>query len=281
LPRISPNHTEASLVFFSDFSWHYLTPIFGKQVIAIAIIGVIWGLLNKQKVAAVIMGWVVLLFLIANLDALNLPGGSFVNNSSVTIMLFMPLSIMAGYLLEQIYTLWRRILNGRGRYLFALVFTIMPIVVSLLGSQQMISILNPATLLSRQEDLAAIKWIDENILDDNVILINPFSWGYGLFSGNDGGGWIPALAGNQTMPPPVLYGLGSDTKKSNINQICQEVIRFGSSPDELWKYLIENNLNYIYIGARGGYISPNALASNPHFEALYHQDNTWFFHILP
>lgn len=281
LPRMRPNHSEASLVFFSDFSWHYLTPIFGKQVIALAILGIIWGLLNKQKVAAVMIGWVLLLFLIANLDALNLPGGSFVNNSSVTIMLFIPLSVMAGFIIEKIFNLWKEYFIGYMRYFFIIAVIIFSTIVSISGSRQMISILNPTTLLSRQEDLAALKWIDENIPDDNVILINPFSWGYGLFAGNDGGGWIPTIAGNQTIPPPVLYGLGSEMNKSNINQICQEVIRIGTSPDDLWKYLTENNIYYIYIGARGGVISPHNLEASSHFESIYHRENTWLFHILP
>ncbi len=281
LPRMGPNHSEASLVFFSDFSWHYLTPIYGKQVIALASLGVIWGLINKNKVTAVVIGWVLLLFLIANLDALNLPGGSFVNNSSVTIMLFMPLSVMAGFLIEKIYTSWKYYFIGYARYFVIIAFFIFSTIATISGSRQMISIINPSTLLSRQEDLSAINWIDENIPDDNVILINPFSWGYGLFAGNDGGGWIPTIAGNQTIPPPVLYGLGSVTNKSNINQICQEVIRIGTSPDNLWKYLIENNINYIYIGARGGVISPHNLEASSHFESIYHQDYTWLFHILP
>jgi len=284
LPRINPQHTETSIAFFSDFSWDYLTPIFGKQVIVLAILGVIWGLINKQKVAAVITIWIILLFLVANFDALHLPGGSFVNDSSVAIMLFLPLSLMAGYSAEQVFMvliLWRQVFSGFSGYLVALIFIVATIVVSLSGAQQMVSILNPATLLSRQEDLVAIKWIDVNIPDENVILINSFPWGYGLFAGNDGGGWISTLAGNQTMPPPVLYGLGSDSRKSTINQVCHEVLRIGTSPDALWKYLTSNNINYIYIGARGGSISPYALASNPHFDKIYNLDDTWLFHILP
>ncbi len=281
LPRIIPAHSEASLNFFSDFSWHYLTPVFGKQVIVIAIIGAAWALLNKQKLASTIIGWVFLLFFLANFDALNLPGGSFINNSSVTIMLFMPLSVMAGHLIEQLISHWRYIFNDRGHYLVVLALLIPIAYMTMKGSQQLISILNPSTLLSRQSDLTAIQWIDQNIPDDKLILINPFSWGYGLFAGSDGGAWIPALAGNQTIPPPVLYGLGSDTQKTYINQACQEIIRLGTSPDKLWDYLMAMNIEYIYVGARGGFISPETLSSNPHFEPIYHQENTWLFYLLP
>ena len=58
VPRLAPTATEASLNFFGDFSWHYLTPIFGKQVIILAVIGVLWALLRKQLLAGAIIGWV-------------------------------------------------------------------------------------------------------------------------------------------------------------------------------------------------------------------------------
>jgi hypothetical protein len=41
------------------------------------------------------------------------------------------------------------------------------------------------------------------------------------------------------------------------------------------------NIEYIYVGARGGFISPETLSSNSHFEPIYHQENTWLFYLLP
>ena len=32
---------------------------------------------------------------------------------------------------------------------------------------------------------------------DATVLINPFTWGYGLYAGNDGGFWISPLAGRK------------------------------------------------------------------------------------
>ena len=281
LPRVSPNNASASLNFFSDFSWHYLTPIFGKHVIAMAALGILWALYKNNALAGTIVGWVVLLFFLANLSALNLPGGSFINNSSVTIMLFMPLSVAAGYLIDQVAVLWNKLITNRSSFIVYLTILAITAIPSLKGSQQLLSILNPTTLLSRQADLTAINWIDDNIPDEEIILINPFFWGYGLFAGSDGGAWISTIAGNQTVPPPVLYGLGSETQKEYTNQICSEVIRLGSSPEELWNYLLSTDIEYIYTGARGGVISSASLSDNPHFEVVYHRQNTWLFRIIP
>jgi len=281
LPRIAPLQSAEAIPFFSDFSWQYLDTALGKQSLVLAIIGLGWAVLHNRKIAFHIIGWVGSLFFLSNLDALRLPGGAFVNNSSVTIMLFVPIAITGGYLLSQSIELWEKVIPVRYQP-FSFYFLISLLVISTgIGTGLLLSILNPGTILTRQADFRALQWIDLNISDDRSILINPFAWGYGLYTGADGGAWIPALAGNPTIPPPVLYGLGSETEKSSINQLSSDVFRLGNSPDELWRYLIASNIEYIYVGARGGPIFPSSLAENAHFQVLYHEDNTWVFHVSP
>ena len=281
LPRSAPINPEGSVKLFSDFSWHYLTPALGKQAIVLAGIGWLWSVLRKHKIALIIPGWIILLFFLANLGALNLPGGSFINNSSVAIMLFMPISVTGGYIIDQLYQSWKSIIPKRMQNLFILVTLLIVLSTSVYGACQLITILNPATILSHEADLAAIAWIDQNIRDEEVILINPFSWGYGLYAASDGGGWIPALAGNPTIPPPVLYGLGQRDQIGFTNLVSETVIRLGNSPDELWTYLSSLNIEYIYIGVRGGPIFANNLIANSHFEVLYNIGNTWVLHLQP
>lgn len=281
LPRSAPINPEGSVRLFSDFSWHYLTPALGKQALVLAGIGWLWSVLRKHKIALMIPGWTILLFFLANLGALNLPGGSFINNSSVAIMLFMPISVTGGYIIDQLYQSWKSIIPKRMYILFILVMFLIVLSTSVYGARQLITILNPATILSHEADITAIAWIDQNIRDEEVILINPFSWGYGLYAAADGGGWIPALAGNPTIPPPVLYGLGQRDQIGFTNQVSETVIRLGNSPDELWAYLSSINIEYIYIGVRGGPIFPNNLLANSHFEVLYNIGNAWVLHLLP
>jgi hypothetical protein len=281
LPRITPIQTTEPIRFFSDFSWQYLTAAFGKQTLVMTALGMIWALIQNRKLVLVLTTWVVFLFFLANFDALNLPGGRFINNSSVTIMLFIPISMAGGYLLSQICELWETAIPRRLHIIFYFGLLVGVIGSALLGAQQLLPIINPSTILSRKSDLSAIRWIDLNIPDDQTILINPFAWGYGLYAGSDGGAWIPALAGNPTIPPPVLYGLGPETEISRINQICEDIFRYSNSPDELWNSLVVSNIEYIYIGARGGPLSANSLASNTHFMVIFQSNNTWVFQVLP
>jgi len=119
--------------------------------------------------------------------------------------------------------------------------------------------------------------VGENVPSTETILINPFLWGYGFYSGQDGGAWIPALAERATMPPPVLYGLGTPEHIREVNEICRQAIEDSHDPQALYDLLQANNIRYIYLGARGGTISPQALRDSPLFELIYDRDGVRIF----
>jgi hypothetical protein len=265
--------------FFQDFSWAFLTTAFGKQTLVIAGLGLVWSLLERKRFAYVLMVWVILLFLIANFDALQIPGGGLLNSTSVEIMLFIPISMLGGYFIDLLINYWKEFLPQKSKYLFLGVICIVTLWVAYSGAKQLIAIINPITILSRNADLPAIEWVEKNIPVDEPIVINPFAWGYGLYAGSDGGYWISPLSGRSTLPPPVLYGLGSGSKL--IKEQSQKVLNLGSNPDSLWDFLITNQYQYIFIGAKGGVLSPEKLSSNGHYTNIYNKDDVWIFKIKP
>ena len=93
--------------FFQDFSWGFLTSALGKQTLIIACLGLLWGLIKRERFTYIFLLWTFLLFLVANFNALHLPGGGLISNLSVEIMLFMPISILGGYFLDQIIIHWK------------------------------------------------------------------------------------------------------------------------------------------------------------------------------
>jgi hypothetical protein len=144
---------------------------------------------------------------------------------------------------------------------------------------QLLTIINPITILSRNSDLPAIDWISKNIPEKETIVINPFLWGYGFYAGSDGGFWISPLAGRATLPPPVLYGMGPGSKK--VIEQSQIVINDSSNPLALGEFLSLNQLHYVYIGAKGGVLSAEKLTNSGLFKIIYHQDGVWIFSIKP
>ncbi|MFZ2098630.1 MAG: hypothetical protein WAV05_18515 [Anaerolineales bacterium] len=266
-----------SVAFFQDFSWPYLTSAFGKQSLALGGLGLLWGLIRRQRFAFMLLFWVLILFFLANMAALKLPGGGLISNASVEIMLFIPISILGGYFFDQILAHWKDLLPNK------LIIPAMGIIfiflgfISYMGARQLIPIINPVTILSRSADLPAIQWINDHLPLDNTIVINPFAWGYGLYAGSDGGYWISPLSGRQTLPPPVLYGLGKEA--GEINQLSQDIISLSSDPASFRELLISRQLQYIYTGEKGGVISPEKLVSSGLFNMLYHQEGVWILSV--
>ncbi len=267
------------LSFFQDFSWGFLTTALGKQTLVIACLGTLWGLIMREKSTYTLLIWTFLLFLVANFNALHLPGGGLISNLSVEIMLFMPISILGGYFLDQIIVHWNNIIPEHFHRLFVgLCFTLL-MFVAFLGARQLVTIINPITILARNADLPAIEWVSENIPENETIVINSFAWGYGNYAGSDGGYWISPLSGRLTLTPPVLYGLGAD--RNRINRLSQELISISTEVISIRDFMVTNQLRYIYIGAKGGLLSPEKLSTSGLFNILYQQDGVWIFILKP
>lgn len=266
---------------FSDFSWSYLTAALGKLSLGLAGGGLLVGLLRRRAFALHLPLWAGLMFLAANLAAWGLPGGTFINNTSVEILLFMPLAALGGYLSGEALRAGLKYLPRRGGWAYAAVFLAAGAALAVAGARQILPILNPATLLLREADSPAIAWIEQNVPAGETVLINPFAWGYNIYAGSDGGAWIIPLAGRKTLPPPVLYGLSASGDKINrINEIIRQALDLSQKPAELHAYLLSQGIHYIFIGARGGAFSPRLLSASPLFETRYAQEGAWVFQLI-
>lgn len=278
LPMVNTPIT-TSVPFFQDFSWSYLTSALGKQSLVLAGLGLLWGMIKLRKFTFILILWIVILFFLGNMASLRIYGGGLISTSSVEIMLFIPISIFGGYFIDQILVSWKDLIPKQLIRPSLIFLLFLSGVIAFLGAKQLVGILNPITILSRNADLPAIKWVSEHIPQNETIVINPFAWGYGLYGGGDGGFWISPLSGRVTLPPPVLYGLGSESNK--IIQQSQQVITLSPDPSAFWEFLNSQRLNYVYVGAKGGVIPPEKLASSGLFTLIYHQDGVWIFSVKP
>lgn len=281
LPKLSPPKTTQA-VLLQDFSWRFLTTAYGKQTIVLFSLGMVWVIIKKIRLALTMIIWIALLLFMANLEALRLPGGGFITGTSVVIMLFIPISLAGGYFLGELTARWNRLflpVHKPFRVLFWIVIISAVSWIAALGAQQLIPILNPITTLSRSADREAMKWISQNIPADSSFMINPFSWGFGLYAGNDGGYWISPITGNLTLPPPALYGLGTEDTINRINNSTQISIDPQTSPQQLSELMVANQLDYIYLGKRGGPLSSTKLLQSGIFETVYSSDGVWILHL--
>ncbi len=265
---------------FDGFAWVFLNSALGQYALVLSALGLIWGIIKRRWFTLTLVLWVVMLFILANLAHWGLPGSVLINNLSVEITLFIPISVLGGYLFSELFKKGRRVipLSWHKWYYLGVGFT--SIVIGLIGARQLLPILNPITFLFREADRPALNWLEENIPEGETVLINPFAWGYGLYAGQDGGYWASTLAGHRTIPPPVLYGLSNTPEDiQQINKLSQQVIENGDNAETLHELMIEAGIQYVFTGARGGAISPRALLDSQLFELLYDKDGTWTFRV--
>ncbi len=277
LPSIAWSQSASTKPFF-DFSWNLLTSARGIYSLVIALAGFIWAILNRKIFAWVLFIWLAIMFFLANLNVWRLPGSNFINNTSVIISLFLPISVLCGYIISWLLSGWYHWIPEHIKKLFLIGIVVISILLGWLTSKPLLAIVNPTTSLFRELDRSALIWIDNNIPTGETIFINPFAWGYGLFAGNDGGFWISPLSEKPTLPPPVLYGLDLINMR-NINIMCSKVIQSNGDPQILYELMLENEIRYLYIGAKGGLLSPEKLQQSKKFQVLYNNQTTWVFQI--
>jgi hypothetical protein len=266
---------------FSGFSWSFINPAFGKYALGLAGLGLLWGLYQRQAFSMVIALWVGLLLVAGNLGVFSIPGAALITNLSVAIMLFMPVSILSGYLIAWVITGWTAVIPSRWKPVYISLAILLIGSVSLLAARALMPILNPGTILYRQADTPGIDWLKEHTPQEATVVVNPFLWGYELYAGLDGGYWISPLALRQTIPPPVLYGLNyAERSFVQIGKLSQEIIQNVKNPERLHQLLVNNSVEYIFIGARGGPLSPSTLNSSALFQNLYTQDGVYIFKVI-
>jgi hypothetical protein len=264
---------------FRDFSWRYLTGGLGAYLLVLAAVGLAWAMLHRRRFALTLLIWVGLLFCLAGLGVWGLPGAGLVNFVSVEIALFLPLSVLGGYLAGQVVAAWRVGLPPRWRWALHLGAGLLAGGMVLWGAGAMLPLLNVDTVLFRQADGPAIRWIRDNAPADAVFLINPMPWSAYMYAGHDGGYWIGPLAGRQTLPPPALYGLGSARQIQAINELCAAVLSRSTDAQALWELLREHHIGYVYSGARGGVLSTRSLAGSDLFSLVYSREGVQIWQV--
>ena len=262
---------------FSQIPWHFLKPGMGETALIMAGIGLLLGVILLKRFPITILLWTGTIYLLANMGIFKLPGSGFVNPVSMEITLFMPIAISGGFAIGGILEILDKFAPQRWKVAPRVLLVILGGGASVLGAQRLLPTLNPITFLAREADFPAINWISENIPKGEAILINPTGWGYGLYMGQDGGYWISSLTEHQTLPPPVLYGLGKPDENKRINQLIESVLPIGEDAAALWELLQSENIHFVYTGGRGGILSPQALMESELFEVRYQQEGTWVF----
>jgi hypothetical protein len=256
-------------------------------------VSIIWGLWRREKGVALISLWSILILLAANPQWLRLPGEGALSNFAVFIAAYIPVSVLAGYLLGQLTSYKLKSESAPKSFALALLISMFVFAVGLWGAHERLSDLQvmPDALVTRP-DIQAAEWIQENTPQDARFLVNSFfAYGDTLIVGSDGGWWLPLLARRQTTLPPINYGSEGGPRPDYtlwVNSLTAEIQNKGIAHPDVLALLHARGVAYVYVGQRQGRVNyggpymlePKQLLASPNFRLVFHQDRVWVFEIV-
>src|SRR5205085_9913137 len=134
------------------------------------------------------------------------------------------------------------------------VLTWIVVILALWAIPGMLNIVNPITVLVEPGDMSAMDWIRSNVPANATFLVNERLWLPPIYSGTDGGYWIPNLTGRRTTMPIVFYILGPRPSWHDDVNVLAQTIASGPEPDsrDFLTLLRARGVTHVYIGAKGG-----------------------------
>ena len=246
--------------------WHYfwtlVGPYSGYMVLALAALGMIVGL-SRSKARGFAL-WGLLVGLMALPLGLHLAP---FRSDHFAIVLFLPACGFAAYSLEwaseQHKRLWRPAVLSSG-------ITALVAFMLIFGAQANNNVINSDTVLVEQADAAALQWIDTHTPPDARFFINTTPWGYELYRGVDGGGWILPSTGRWSLAPTIFYSFGGDKAfTAQMSAWAERAARLQTCSEEFWALVQEANLQYVYLHEGKGSLQPSALQGCADLKQLY------------
>lgn len=258
-----------------------------RQLLIVAGVGAVWGLVRRRGEIILIPIWVGLWLLVANLHLLGLRDIWLVHNSSVVISFWLPMGVLCGWLLGDLIDLLVKGLRRLSKHavweqLLSLGAAGSILVLAGWGSWRMVDVVNPVTVLTTPDDIRAIEWARDNLPGKAYFLINTRQWQGELRAGSDGGYWLPILAKRAVNLPCVLYHQGTSGYREAVNDLARTVEEAESlDVPELRERLEQEGITHVFVGGCGGRLMPKELDPSPYYQLRYSLGPVRIYEFVP
>jgi hypothetical protein len=272
-------------------AWLDLTSYISVTILIACIISLITSLIRKNWAVASLGLWVFFLGLIVAGRLIHLPGTAAMQNFAIVILLYIPASILIGWLFGEITQLVIRKWDTTGN-IFVSVFLL---ALAVWGNMNLRNVADPNTYaMVHDPDLSAMDWIKENTPANSRFLVE----GYRIYGGTsavgaDAGWWISLLAHRQNTMPPQYALLNEVPSPTDYSQNVVDLIAYleSNSPGALQGVhkLCQEAITHAYIGQAQGLVgfgaqqlySPDDFLNSPYWRMIYHKDRVYIFELDP
>ena len=269
--------------------WNDINVYYSGYLWAGAVAAVILALWRRRGLAVPLMLWTVLVFVAANPFLVGVGGTGIVTNFLLALGLYIPLALIAGWLLAEVWQLARAKPYGQLAYAAAL------LLIALFGMRSQLAVVDPFYQMVTLADVDALNWADENSPPDSRFLVNAFlAYNDSLVAGSDAGWWLPYYTRRASNVPPILYGmeaLSPDIDRDDLRQLVLDVQASHGEADALRAPLCRSDITHVFLGDRQGQVGFGDtqlihaawLQENPDFRLLYQAGDAqiWLFDRSP
>lgn len=260
----------------------FLTIDITRWLFVIAAGGLVVAGIARRRVALLLALWVGVLALVANLGVVGLRPLWLINNESLVISYWLPTALASGIGLG-LLTKWALGKLPRGaQAVGAVLVTAILLSVCFYGAWWRADIINDVTILATEADVRAAEWVERMLPSDAKFLINSRFWQGNVYTGSDGGYWLPLLTRRETTLPPAHYFYADEQIRDQINDLARTISEVDNLDDPaLRERLKALGVTHVYLGARGGSLKVERLQAQPALREVYQSANVHIFELLP
>jgi hypothetical protein len=240
----------------------------------LTILAAILGWWRREPVVIALSIWVASM-LLASVPWL---GGIYLDRISVIVSLYFPASVAVGWAsvvaVDWLTTRWRP---------FRWIVWVGLLCLLVWGAVTLGPAIDPSGAFVGYDDLPAMAWIQSNTPASAHFLVNTLHWAYlpDYVIGSDAGYWIPLLAGRSTITLPMTYVTERSISPDPVDGlIAIDHLKGDLTSPEAVGLLQREGITHVYIGQRGGPISPEVLLRSPVFELEYQNGTAYVFQFV-
>ncbi len=233
-----------------DYLYYLVGPISAYVLIGLGLIGLLWSVFTTKKVH--FQAWAILVIFFSLPTGLRLMN---FRNDYFALVVFIPIAISSAF---GIVLLFEKLVKKKWLATTLILFVAMALGVG--GAWQNRRAVNSETVLVTQYDLDALDWIKTRTPEDSRFFVNTTGWGFGVYRGVDGGGWILPITGRWSLAPTIFYPMiSTEDFVQSVTDLAMRASSITECGDDFWLLVNDAGLDYLYIKEGKGGLQPEAL----------------------
>ena len=247
----------------TDYLRYVLGPNVAYALLGLAVLGVIWALWKEKwrRFGA----WTLLIFFF------TIPIGITIfsfRSDYYGLVLFIPVAILSSGLLVWFFNFLREKVSAEK--LSAAVALIVICAFVGWGGWSNRDAVNDETVLVTKSDVAALDWVKNHTPENARFFVNTTGWGFGMYRGADGGGWLLPTTGRWSLAPTTFYPYGSEEETAELwTDWARRASEITGCDQKFWQLVEEADLDYVYLREGSTGLQTVGLLQCPGLTRLY------------